>query len=133
MALNSELYLEAWVLVLDVVSSATGPAIHSFFPSSQCPPMEVIKHWSANPNNPVGENATLHLNDQGDLVLHNVDGSLAWSTNTSASSIQYMRLESNRHLRVYDWGPGWKVVADLLNDILSECNYPTICGSYGIA
>ncbi|KAJ8626665.1 hypothetical protein MRB53_019972 [Persea americana] len=47
--------------------------------------------WSANPNNPVGENATLHLTDQGDLVLHNVDGSLAWSTNTSDSKSSVLR------------------------------------------
>eukprot|EP00268_Persea_americana_P013294 TRINITY_DN15790_c0_g1_i4.p1 TRINITY_DN15790_c0_g1~~TRINITY_DN15790_c0_g1_i4.p1 ORF type:complete len:809 (-),score=132.41 TRINITY_DN15790_c0_g1_i4:133-2559(-) len=214
--------------------------------------------WSANPNNPVGENATLHLNDQGDLVLHNVDGSLAWSTNTSgksvigmtilstgnfvllgknnsivwqsfdhptdtlllgqklmagqrltasvsdsnwtqgllyltvtaeglfafagsnppqayrryrftatkknrepryvifkngslalyilsaepskpddkfdvplASSIQYMRLEPDGHLRVYEWRGQWKVAADLLT-FADECDYPTVCGNYGI-
>ncbi|XXG67524.1 hypothetical protein AAC387_Pa06g0852 [Persea americana] len=98
MALNSELYSEAWVLVLDVVSSAMGPAIHSFFPSSQCPPTEVIKHWSANPNNPVGENATLHLNHQGDLVLRNVDGSLAWSTNTFGKSVIGMTILSTGNL-----------------------------------
>eukprot|EP00268_Persea_americana_P013290 TRINITY_DN15790_c0_g1_i11.p1 TRINITY_DN15790_c0_g1~~TRINITY_DN15790_c0_g1_i11.p1 ORF type:complete len:809 (-),score=132.88 TRINITY_DN15790_c0_g1_i11:133-2559(-) len=215
--------------------------------------------WSANPNNPVGENATLHLNDQGDLVLHNVDGSLAWSTNTSgksvigmtilstgnfvllgknnsivwqsfdhptdtlllgqklmagqrltasvsdsnwtqgllyltvtaeglfafagsnppqayrryrftatkknrepryvifkngslalyilsaepskpddkfdvplASSIQYMRLEPDGHLRVYEWRGWWKEVADLLTGHLDKCDYPTVCGNYGI-
>ncbi|RWR89197.1 G-type lectin S-receptor-like serine/threonine-protein kinase SD2-5 [Cinnamomum micranthum f. kanehirae] len=193
--------------------------------------------WSANRNNLVGENATLHLTLEGDLVLHNVDGSVAWSTNTSgksvngmtilptgnlvllevngrtkayglcfrleldtgllylavtaeglfafagsnppqayreysftgtkknrepsyvifkngslalyilsaetsspdmefyvppASSIQYVRLEPDGHLRVHEWGPEWKVVADLLTDDLGECNYPTICGNYGI-
>ncbi|XXG67512.1 hypothetical protein AAC387_Pa06g0843 [Persea americana] len=214
--------------------------------------------WSANPNNPVGESATLHLTDQGDLVLHKVDGSLAWSTNTSDKSVigmtilptgnlvllgknnsivwqsfdhptdtlilgqklmagqrltasvsdsnwtqgllhltvtaeglfafagsnppqayreyrltgtkknrepsyvifkngslaffilwaeptpdrffyvppvllfQYMRLESDGHLRVYDWDAGWTVVADLLKDDLGECSYPPVCGNYGI-
>lgn len=49
--------------------------------------------WSANPNNPVGENATLHLTQEGDLVLHNEDGSVAWSTNTSGKSVtdEYLR------------------------------------------
>ncbi|XXG67527.1 hypothetical protein AAC387_Pa06g0853 [Persea americana] len=214
--------------------------------------------WSANPNNPVGENATLHLTQEGDLVLHNVDGSVAWSTNTSgksvigmtilptgnlvllgknnsivwqsfdhptdtlllgqklmagqrltasvsdsnwtqglfyltvtaeglfafagsnppqayreykytgtkknrepsyvifkngslalyifsaepsepyykfdvplAPSIQYMRLEPDGHLRVYEWRGQWKVVADLLT-FADECDYPTVCGNYGI-
>ncbi|KAJ8626668.1 hypothetical protein MRB53_019975 [Persea americana] len=214
--------------------------------------------WSANPNNPVGENATLHLTQEGDLVLHNVDGSVAWSTNTSgksvigmtilptgnlvllrknnsivwqsfdhptdtlllgqklmagqrltasvsdsnwtqglfyltvtaeglfafagsnppqayreykytgtkknrepsyvifkngslalyifsaepsepyykfdvplAPSLQYMRLEPDGHLRVYEWRGQWKVAADLLT-FADECDYPTVCGNYGI-
>ncbi|KAJ8626662.1 hypothetical protein MRB53_019969 [Persea americana] len=211
--------------------------------------------WSANPNNPVGENATLHLTQEGDLILHNVDGSVAWSTNTAGKSVirmtiletgnlvlsgknnsivwqsfehptdtllpgqklmagqrltarvsasnwsqglfylsvsadglyafaesnppqayrrygvtstknnrelyvifeggflllmrnntdssefetrillpqstQYIRLESDGHLRAYQWGTQW-AVADLLTGDLGECNYPTVCGNYGI-
>ncbi|XP_058100864.1 G-type lectin S-receptor-like serine/threonine-protein kinase SD2-5 [Magnolia sinica] len=50
-----------------------------------------------------------------------------------ASSVQYMKLESDGHLRVYEWGAGWKVVADLITgSILGVCGYPTICGDYGI-
>ncbi|RWR89198.1 LOW QUALITY PROTEIN: G-type lectin S-receptor-like serine/threonine-protein kinase SD2-5 [Cinnamomum micranthum f. kanehirae] len=214
--------------------------------------------WSANPNNPVGENATLRLTQEGDLVLHNVDGSVAWSTNTSGKSVtgmtfletgnlvlfgknnsivwqsfehptdtllpgqkfmagqrltarvsasnwsqglfylsvsadglyafaesnppqayrrygvtgtkkngetyvkfenvslsllwennnpdsielkymfplpsstQYIRLDSDGHLRAYEWTSEWAVVADLLTEDLGECNYPTVCGKYGI-
>ncbi|XP_078159269.1 G-type lectin S-receptor-like serine/threonine-protein kinase SD2-5 [Carex rostrata] len=52
-----------------------------------------------------------------------------------ANSIQYIRLESDGHLRLYDYDYDygafqWKMVADLLN--LSNCDYPTVCGKYGI-
>ncbi|KAF8391191.1 hypothetical protein HHK36_023493 [Tetracentron sinense] len=49
-----------------------------------------------------------------------------------ASSAQYMKFESNGHLRVYEWAAGWKVVADLLTGYLGECDYPMVCGNYGI-
>ncbi|XP_078158100.1 EP1-like glycoprotein 2 [Carex rostrata] len=54
---------------------------------------------------------------------------------SSANSIQYIRLESDGHLRLYDYDYDycafqWKMVADLLN--LSNCDYPTVCGHYGI-
>ncbi|KAL9662604.1 hypothetical protein QQ045_027437 [Rhodiola kirilowii] len=175
--------------------------------------------WSANRNHPVSLNSTLQLTSDGDLVLKDVDGVIAWSTKTSgksvigmnmtdignlvlfdskvskiglravieadppqayyqsvisgkktskgpsyiklmngslaiyildkepndpnmrltipqASSAQYMKLEGDRHLRVYEWakGPrgGWGTVADLLTGYLGVCNYPTVCGKYGI-
>ncbi|XP_078174463.1 G-type lectin S-receptor-like serine/threonine-protein kinase SD2-5 [Carex rostrata] len=59
-----------------------------------------------------------------------------------AKSIQYMRLESDGHLKLYDCdGYEWKMVDDLLSmdsDMdsyfpkLSNCDYPTFCGHYGI-
>ncbi|KAF6172269.1 hypothetical protein GIB67_024891 [Kingdonia uniflora] len=51
-----------------------------------------------------------------------------------ASSMQYMKLESDGHLKVYEWSDlsGWIVVADLLTGILAECGYPLVCGNYGI-
>ncbi|KAF3340698.1 Epidermis-specific secreted glycoprotein EP1 [Carex littledalei] len=45
-------------------------------------------------------------------------------------TIQYMRLESDGHLRLYDYDQGWKIVADLFH--MDTCNYPTVCGPYGI-
>ncbi|KAK1274686.1 hypothetical protein QJS04_geneDACA020796 [Acorus gramineus] len=49
----------------------------------------------------------------------------------TASSAQYMKLDSDGHLRVYEWGvKGWAVVADVLG--LSACAYPKVCGTYGI-
>ncbi|XP_077226965.1 G-type lectin S-receptor-like serine/threonine-protein kinase SD2-5 [Tasmannia lanceolata] len=208
--------------------------------------------WSANRDNPISENGTLQLTQDGDLVLRDVDGTMVWSTNTSAmfvvgmrimetgnlvlfdmnnktiwqsfdhptdtlllgqklvagqrltasnwtrgqynfsvgadgfeafveadppqvyykfvqngysitrfvngslavftanesrkidvllvpetSSVQYMRLELDGHLRVYEWivnnrVAGWQVVSDLMNRALSDCDYPKVCGNYGI-
>lgn len=51
-----------------------------------------------------------------------------------ASSAQYMRLESDGHLRVYEWQSpsGWTQVADLLTGFLGDCSYPSVCGRYGL-
>ncbi|KAF5929880.1 hypothetical protein HYC85_000121 [Camellia sinensis] len=46
-----------------------------------------------------------------------------------------MRLEPDRHLKVYQLGDSnWTVVADLLTSQIrdGECGYPTSCGNYGI-
>ncbi|KAF3325472.1 hypothetical protein FCM35_KLT10543 [Carex littledalei] len=53
-----------------------------------------------------------------------------------AISIQYMRFESDGHLRVYDYDTyDWKMVSDLFNYMdfyMDNCDYPTVCGHYGI-
>uniref|UniRef100_A0A7N0T362 non-specific serine/threonine protein kinase n=1 Tax=Kalanchoe fedtschenkoi TaxID=63787 RepID=A0A7N0T362_KALFE len=53
-----------------------------------------------------------------------------------ASSAQYMKLEGDGHLRVYEWGKGdrggWGAVEDLLTGYLGVCNYPMVCGEYGV-
>ncbi|KAK3404873.1 hypothetical protein EUGRSUZ_K01177 [Eucalyptus grandis] len=71
-----------------------------------------------------------------------VNGSLALFSNSTtnvsvisvpqASSVQYMKLGSDGHLRVFEWVSGWKEVADLLTGFLGDCAYPTMCGQYGI-
>ncbi|XP_020100284.1 G-type lectin S-receptor-like serine/threonine-protein kinase SD2-5 [Ananas comosus] len=44
---------------------------------------------------------------------------------------QYMRLEMDGHLRIYQWnGTVWKFISDALH--LDDCAYPTVCGGYGI-
>nr|CAD1822219.1 unnamed protein product [Ananas comosus var. bracteatus] len=44
---------------------------------------------------------------------------------------QYMRLEMDGHLRIYQWnGTVWKFMSDALH--LDDCAYPTVCGGYGI-
>ncbi|KAL7185248.1 hypothetical protein ACSBR2_027218 [Camellia fascicularis] len=51
------------------------------------------------------------------------------NTNTS----QFMRLEPDGHLKVYEWGGyDWGVVVDLLTVHGGECQYPMACGEYGI-
>ncbi|KAL8131901.1 EP1-like glycoprotein 2 [Apium graveolens] len=48
------------------------------------------------------------------------------------SSVQYMRLEFDGHLRVYEWKQKWEVIADLLTGFSGECGYPLACGKYSI-
>ncbi|KAJ3702223.1 hypothetical protein LUZ61_005928 [Rhynchospora tenuis] len=51
----------------------------------------------------------------------------------AAVSVQFMRLEWDGHLRLYDSiQSSWKAVDDLLNVYPDNCAYPTVCGDYGI-
>ncbi|KAL6838671.1 hypothetical protein ACP4OV_031385 [Aristida adscensionis] len=48
-------------------------------------------------------------------------------------SLQYMRFEPDGHLRLYeweDWKQDWAMVQDVL--ALDACDYPTVCGKYGL-
>ncbi|KAL3821392.1 hypothetical protein ACJIZ3_007297 [Penstemon smallii] len=58
--------------------------------------------WSANRGNPVGINATLELTSEGDLVLRDADGTLAWSTNTSGMSVVGLNLTEMGNLVLFD-------------------------------
>ncbi|CAA7398762.1 unnamed protein product [Spirodela intermedia] len=57
-------------------------------------------------------------------------------TNTSDQYLppsQYLRLESDGSLVVYEWrSEGWVAGRDLLNDRGTSCFYPTVCGRYAI-
>ncbi|KAL3717278.1 hypothetical protein ACJRO7_008798 [Eucalyptus globulus] len=78
------------------------------------------------------------------LYVEFVNGSLSWFSNSTsngifisvpqASSTQYMKLCSDGHLRLYEFmGSGWLEVADLFEkELSSDCDYPTVCGRYGI-
>lgn len=48
----------------------------------------------------------------------------------ASSSVQFMRFESDGHLKVYEWNQGWQVTADVFG--LNVCAYPMVCGEYGI-
>ncbi|XP_078158106.1 G-type lectin S-receptor-like serine/threonine-protein kinase SD2-5 [Carex rostrata] len=65
-------------------------------------------------------------------TLSNTDMGIIIPEMPLAKSIQYIRLESDGHLRLYDYDEysRWKMVADLLD--MDECDYPTVCGHYGI-
>ncbi|KAK3001668.1 hypothetical protein RJ639_022514 [Escallonia herrerae] len=58
--------------------------------------------WSANRFNPVKRNATLQFTSEGDLVLIDIDGKVAWSTNTSGKSVIGMRINLAGNLMLYD-------------------------------
>ncbi|XP_057506493.1 G-type lectin S-receptor-like serine/threonine-protein kinase SD2-5 isoform X2 [Actinidia eriantha] len=50
-----------------------------------------------------------------------------------ARSVQYVKLDYDGHLKVYDWVESqWQAVADLLTQSIGECGYPLVCGRYGI-
>ncbi|KAL8046833.1 hypothetical protein ABFX02_08G199600 [Erythranthe guttata] len=49
-----------------------------------------------------------------------------------AKSAQFIKFGSDGHLRVVEWGQPWKEVADLLTGFLGVCNYPMVCGTYGV-
>ncbi|PSR96869.1 G-type lectin S-receptor-like serine/threonine-protein kinase [Actinidia chinensis var. chinensis] len=58
--------------------------------------------WSANKVNPVKINATLNFTSEGDLVLGDANGTLAWSTNTSGKSVIGMKIDIGGNLVLYD-------------------------------
>jgi len=55
----------------------------------------------------------------------------------AAKSAQYMRFESDGHLRLYEWSDTeakWTVVSDVINIFPDSynCAFPTFCGEYGV-
>lgn len=44
---------------------------------------DVYRVWDANRGNPVGENATLAFGTDGNRLLADADGRVAWQTNTA--------------------------------------------------
>ncbi|CAM0904995.1 unnamed protein product [Alopecurus aequalis] len=53
----------------------------------------------------------------------------------AAKSTQYMRLESDGHLKLYEWSDAeakWAVVADVIKLFPDDCAFPTVCGEYGL-
>lgn len=55
----------------------------------------------------------------------------------AAKSTQYVRLESDGHLRLYEWSQV-EATCTLLSDVIKmgelsdDCAFPTVCGEYGI-
>ncbi|KAG5552052.1 hypothetical protein RHGRI_010215 [Rhododendron griersonianum] len=58
--------------------------------------------WSANPDNPVSENANLTLTREGDLVLRNANGSTVWSTRTEGISVAGLNLTELGNLVLFN-------------------------------
>ncbi|OAY28783.1 epidermis-specific secreted glycoprotein EP1 [Manihot esculenta] len=58
--------------------------------------------WEANRGNPVGENATFTFGTDGNLVLADADGRIAWQTNTANKGIVGFKLLSNGNMILHD-------------------------------
>ncbi|CAL8150832.1 unnamed protein product [Prunus armeniaca] len=58
--------------------------------------------WEANRGNPVGENATFTFGTDGNLVLANADGRVAWQTNTRNKGVVGFKLLSNGNMVLYN-------------------------------
>ncbi|KAE8681106.1 epidermis-specific secreted glycoprotein EP1-like [Hibiscus syriacus] len=58
--------------------------------------------WDANRNDPVRENATLTIGEDGNFVLADVDGRVVWQTNTANKGVTGIRLLPNGNLVLYD-------------------------------
>ncbi|KAJ1282104.1 hypothetical protein BS78_03G024500 [Paspalum vaginatum] len=55
--------------------------------------------------------------------------------NVTAGGMRYIRLESDGHLKLYQYGGflnGWVMAQDILKGQIDDCAYPTVCGEYGI-
>ncbi|KAK4762214.1 hypothetical protein SAY87_030098 [Trapa incisa] len=58
--------------------------------------------WSANRNSPVKVNSTLELTSDGDLVLQDADGTVAWSSNTSGKGVVGLNLTEEGNLVLFN-------------------------------
>lgn len=58
--------------------------------------------WDANRSKPVRENATLSFGADGNLVLADVDGSIAWQTGTANKGVIGLQILGNGNMVLYD-------------------------------
>ncbi|EEF30362.1 Epidermis-specific secreted glycoprotein EP1 precursor, putative [Ricinus communis] len=58
--------------------------------------------WEANRGNPVGENAKLTFETDGNLVLTHSDGRIAWQTNTVNRGVVGLEILPNGNMVLYD-------------------------------
>ncbi|XP_056682517.1 epidermis-specific secreted glycoprotein EP1 isoform X2 [Spinacia oleracea] len=58
--------------------------------------------WEANRGNPVGENATFSLGKDGNLVLADADGRMAWQSNTTNKGVVGFKLLPNGNMVLHD-------------------------------
>ncbi|XP_062201759.1 G-type lectin S-receptor-like serine/threonine-protein kinase SD2-5 isoform X2 [Phragmites australis] len=66
--------------------------------------------WSANPDNPVSQDAILNFTREGHLLLHDGDGTVIWSTATKSKSVAGMGLDVSGNLVLFDQNnsPVWQ-------------------------
>ncbi|PHT43609.1 hypothetical protein CQW23_17634 [Capsicum baccatum] len=98
------------------------------------PPQTYFERSIEGLNASGGSNYVMYLN--GSLALFSNsnnfnDPLVTFPPAKKVSSAQYMKLESNGHLKVYEWNIIWNEIFDV-NGYLGACTYPMVCGRYGI-
>jgi hypothetical protein len=93
--------------------------------------ISVSKNKTGNdPTKVTFTNGTLSVSVQSDQP-----NSVTYIPLPAARSTQYMRLESDGHLRLYEWSDAetkWAVVSDVIKLFPRDCAFPTVCGEYGL-
>lgn len=134
--------LEGQKLIASVSKTDSRAGVHSLVVNDK----GLFAYIQSNPPQPYYElyvygeektnkpNYVKFLNGSLDYYLHSSEPSAPTHTIylPPASSEQYMRLESDGHLRVYEWKSKWEVSADVLTGFAGECTYPLACGKYSI-
>ncbi|XP_060190216.1 G-type lectin S-receptor-like serine/threonine-protein kinase SD2-5 [Lycium barbarum] len=112
--------------------SATGDGLVAFVESN--PPQTYFEseRSTAGLNASGGSNYVMYLNGSLALFANSSDSNETLVTIPPAFSAQYMKLESDGHLKVYEWQSAWNEVEDILTGFNGECYYPMVCGRYGI-
>ncbi|PHU12553.1 hypothetical protein BC332_19483 [Capsicum chinense] len=112
--------------------AATDDGLVAFVQSN--PPQTYFERSIEGLNSSGGSNYVMYLN--GSLALFSNsnnfnDPLVTFPPAKKVSSAQYMKLESDGHLKVYEWNIIWNEIFDV-NGYLGACTYPMVCGRYGI-
>ncbi|MCD9641573.1 hypothetical protein HAX54_027801 [Datura stramonium] len=112
--------------------SATDNGLVAFVESN--PPQTYYSSSINGLNASRGSNYVVYLNGSLALLSNSSDSNNPQQLVSvpQASSAQYMKLESDGHLKVYEWQNEWNEVGDILTGFYGECYYPMVCGRYGI-
>ncbi|KAI3843484.1 hypothetical protein MKW92_000636 [Papaver armeniacum] len=76
----------------------TGASIGSIGSGMDNPSSRIIWVWAANRGRPVGENAVLSFGRNGNLVLVDADGRVAWQTRTANKGVVDIKILPNGNL-----------------------------------
>ncbi|PHT43647.1 hypothetical protein CQW23_17672 [Capsicum baccatum] len=130
MKLTSSVSTTNWTEGGLISLSATDDGLVGFVESN--PPQTYFSRTIGGLNASRGSNYVMYLNGSLSLFSNSSSNSETLFSISRASSAQYMKLESDGHLKVYEWQSGWNEVDDLLTGFNGECYYPMVCGRYGI-
>ncbi|XP_072960542.1 G-type lectin S-receptor-like serine/threonine-protein kinase SD2-5 [Typha angustifolia] len=106
--------------------------LHAFVNSS---PPQLYVNYTTNVSKPENNSTYLTFTNGSLTLFTKPDKPEELISLPSATSDQYMRLESDGHLRLYEYNRSrhdWQMAKDLFSNKLEYCDYPTACGEYGI-